>query len=184
MATSRPWRVTTPPPIKEVVLAEDHVNTKLDVPPILPPEQTGALVRAELEKRHFEEGEGGVMTRERGGVKVEVRPPTGEVTISVEASEEIEPPPSRPSPCGCRMRDALQEGIRQSSRERNDRQGRLQRAVTSRLEGSLPRLGCELEGVAARVTAEALKQKAAQMGEIKQITEDPQTGSLTIVVEV
>ena len=34
------------------------------------------------------------------------------------------------------------------------------------------------------MTAEALKIKAAQMGQIKEITEDPQSGSLTIVVEV
>jgi hypothetical protein len=35
-----------------------------------------------------------------------------------------------------------------------------------------------------RVTAEALKRKAAQIGAIKEITEDAQTGSLTIKVEV
>ena len=29
-----------------------------------------------------------------------------------------------------------------------------------------------------------LKRKAAQMGQIKAITEDPETGSLTLVVEV
>ena len=35
-----------------------------------------------------------------------------------------------------------------------------------------------------RVTAEALKIKAAPMGQIKEITEDEEAGSLTIVVEV
>ena len=34
------------------------------------------------------------------------------------------------------------------------------------------------------VTREALKQKAAQLGQIKEMTEDPQSGSLTIKVEV
>ena len=33
-------------------------------------------------------------------------------------------------------------------------------------------------------TAEALKQKAAQLGQIKEMTEDPQSGSMTIVLEV
>jgi hypothetical protein len=41
-----------------------------------------------------------------------------------------------------------------------------------------------LDQVVNRVTAEALKRKAAQMGRIKEMTEDPQAGSLTIVVEV
>ena len=35
-----------------------------------------------------------------------------------------------------------------------------------------------------KVTADALKVKAAQLGQIKEMTEDPQAGSLTIVVEV
>jgi hypothetical protein len=38
--------------------------------------------------------------------------------------------------------------------------------------------------VVNRVTAEALKRKAASLGQIKEMTEDPQAGSLTIVVEV
>jgi hypothetical protein len=45
-------------------------------------------------------------------------------------------------------------------------------------------LGCEVEGVIHRVTVEALKRKASQLGEIKQMTEDPKSGSLTIVVTV
>ena len=35
-----------------------------------------------------------------------------------------------------------------------------------------------------RITAEALKKKAASLGQIKEMTEDPQSGSLTITVEV
>jgi len=42
----------------------------------------------------------------------------------------------------------------------------------------------EMDEVVNRVTAEALKRKAAQLGQIKEMTEDPQAGSLTIVVEV
>jgi hypothetical protein len=38
--------------------------------------------------------------------------------------------------------------------------------------------------VVHQVTKEALKQKAAQLGAIKEITEDPKNGSMTIVVEV
>lgn len=41
-----------------------------------------------------------------------------------------------------------------------------------------------LQHVINRVTATALKRKAVQLGEIKQLTEDESTGNLTIVLEV
>ena len=52
-----------------------------------------------------------------------------------------------------------------------------------KLEGQLQDLRQELDEAVNRVTAEALKRKAAQMGQIKEMTED-ETGNLTIVVEV
>ena len=185
MASGRPWKLTAAPPLKKTVVADDHVETTIDLPPFVPPEEAAALLRAELERRHFEEDEGGRMARERNGMCVEVAPDGGGVRISAEASNEVELPPNNPSPCSCRMRDRLQEGLSSlQQRTLSSEQERLQRAVTSRLEGSLARLGCELEGIAHRVTAEALKAKARRLGEVKQITEDPQAGSLTIVVEV
>ena len=185
MASGRPWKLTAQPPVKGAVVADDCVETKIDLPPLLPPGEAAGLLRQELARRHFEEGEGGSMSRERDGVKVTVDPPSGAVRVSVEASEEVELPPENPSPCSCRMRDRLREGLSASQRGAlGSARERLQRAVTSRLEGSLARLGCELEGIAHRVTAEALKAKAGRLGEVKQITEGPQAGSLTIVVEV
>lgn len=185
MASGRPWKLTAAPPVHKTVVAEDHVETKIDLPPFVPPEEAVALLREELRRRHFAEGEGGAMVQQRNGVRVEVGPPGGGVRISVEASEEVELPPDNPSPCSCRMRDKLEEGLSAAQqRPLSGERERLQRAVTSRLEGSLARLGCELEGIAHRVTAEALKAKARRLGEVKQITEDPQAGSLTIVVEV
>ena len=61
--------------------------------------------------------------------------------------------------------------------------------VVARIEAAeaLGRLGDlrrELDQDVNRVTAEALKRRAAQIGQIKEMTEDPQSGSLTIVVEV
>ena len=56
--------------------------------------------------------------------------------------------------------------------------------MTDQLEAQLGDLRQELDQAVNRVTAEALKRKAAQLGQIKEITEDPQAGSLTIVVEV
>jgi len=48
----------------------------------------------------------------------------------------------------------------------------MQTAVTDQLEAQLGGLRAELDQAVNRVTAEALKRKAAQLGQIKQITED------------
>ena len=61
---------------------------------------------------------------------------------------------------------------------------RLQGEATEQLEGALADVRKELNDAVNAVTREALKRKAAQMGEIKEMSEDPEAGSLTIKVEV
>jgi uncharacterized protein YicC (UPF0701 family) len=63
-------------------------------------------------------------------------------------------------------------------------QTRLQTEATEKLEKHLAELQPELGEVVNKVTRDALKQKAAQIGQVKDIAEDPKTGSLTIKVEV
>ncbi len=83
------------------------------------------------------------------------------------------------------MRESLREELqRDLQKKAADKETGLQTKVTDRLEAQLGGLRQELDQAVNRVTAEALKRKAAQLGQIKEITEDPQAGSLTIVVEV
>jgi hypothetical protein len=60
----------------------------------------------------------------------------------------------------------------------------LREDLTRRLEGRLRDLKQELDGVTNRVTAEALKVRARQLGTVEEISEDPATGSLTIKVRL
>jgi hypothetical protein len=176
MANSRPWKLTARPPVRRTVVAEDHVTVKIEIPPILPPERQGDILAGVLRRRGFrDDPEGGTLSRERGGVEVTVEPDSGEVTVRAEAEVELPPPPPD-NPCTCRARESL----RAEERSQTD----LQREVTRRLEGVVSKLGCELEGVAAETTRQALKEKAAELGEVKEITEDPRSGDLTIVVAV
>ncbi|MCA9062129.1 MAG: hypothetical protein KDA96_03700, partial [Planctomycetaceae bacterium] len=69
-------------------------------------------------------------------------------------------------------------------KQAQSREQKLTQQATEELENVLRDLQCELDGVVNRVTAQALKQKAATLGEIKQITEDTENGSMTIVLEV
>jgi hypothetical protein len=62
--------------------------------------------------------------------------------------------------------------------------GRLQQQATEALERHLDELRPELGRVVNKVTRDALKQKAAQLGTITELAEDAESGSLTIKVEV
>jgi hypothetical protein len=187
MSTSRPYRITVKETYQKILVAEDSVRTKLELLPILPPERTSAILAQALKDRGFTE-EGVALVRERRGVRTEIDPGTGQVTVSARASEAIDLSregdlPSC-SPCAERARTALREGLREKLRSEAEARNRdLQTQLTDRLEGALGELGCELERVVAQVTAEALTEKAASLGEIKQITHD-KGGAMTIVVKV
>jgi hypothetical protein len=177
--------------LNRVIRAEDHVSTQLELLQILPPEVMARLLRAELEKRGFK-SEGDELVREQDGVVVTVDPATGTVTVHAEAAEEVELKGERTTWAGDeggrdakRAREAAKRDLqRELEGKAGSHREKLQSQVTDRLEAQLGDLRKELNQAVNRVTAEALKQKAAQLGQIKEMTEDPQSGSMTIVLEV
>jgi hypothetical protein len=188
---SRAYRINVRETLNRVIRAEDHVSTQLELLEILPPEVMAQLLRAELEKRGFEL-KGEELVREQDGVRVTVDPATGTVTVHAESAEEVELKGERIGWAGDhdgrdskRVREATKQELR---KELEGKAGvhreKLQSQVTDRLEAQLGDIRKELHQAVNRVTAEALKQKAAQLGQIKEMTEDPQSGSMTIVLEV
>jgi hypothetical protein len=177
--------------MNRVLRATDHVSTQLELLEILPPEQMAELLAAELEAKGFER-DGKTLVREQGGVVVTVDPETGTVTVRAEAAQEVELEAKRDGWAGDQDgRAAKTEKQRLSKELQKDlekkadaERARLQSQVTDRLEAQLADVKQELNQAVNRVTAEALKQKAAQLGQIKELTEDPQSGSMTIVLEV
>jgi hypothetical protein len=187
MSSSRPYRIIVRETLQKILVAEDSVQTKLDLPPILPPEQTSEILTRVLEERGFH-SEGDTLVRERRGVRAEVDPGTGQVIVSARASEEVDLSDEGElpgcTPCADRARESLRQGLREKlAGEADARKRDLQTRTTERLEGALGELGCELERVAHQVTAAALKKKAASLGQIKRISQDS-SGAVTIVVEV
>ena len=65
-----------------------------------------------------------------------------------------------------------------------ERQEAMQRDVSSRLEQGLRDVRRQLDQLIDSVTIEALKRKATQLGDIREIAEDRQSGSLRIVLEL
>jgi hypothetical protein len=190
VATSRPYRITVKETLNKMLVAEDSVRTRMDLPPVLPPEQNGQILARVLREHGFgDSGGGGTLVRENRGVRAEVDPGTGEVTVSaddreaVDLSDEGDLPAC--TPCAERAKESLRQGLREKlERQAGERERDLQTRVTDRLERALAELGCELERVSNQVAATALRIKAASLGEIKHISHDNETGAVTIVVEV
>jgi hypothetical protein len=188
---SRAYRIAVRESQNRVIRAEDHVCTDLEILEVLPPEQMAGLLADELARRGFER-DGERMVRKQKGVAVAVDVNTGTITVSAEASEEATIEVSREGrayddvgPHASQVRESLKkEAQKDIDRKAGEKTAALQSKVTDRLEGELTDLRQEMDQVVNRVTAEALKRKAAQLGQIKEMTEDPQAGSLTIVVEV
>jgi hypothetical protein len=191
MIMSRAYRIKVRESLKRVVRARDHVSTQLEVLEILPAREMAELLSQELQGRGFQQ-QGEELVRQRDGVTVRVDPRTGTVTIQAEASEHVHLEGEKEGrayddagPDAKRVKKGLEEGLRKDlEKQAQEHAGKLQSQVTDRLERQLADLRQELDQAVNRVTAEALKRKAAQMGQIKELTEDPQTGSMTIVLEV
>lgn len=188
---SRAYRVSVRETRHRTIRAEDHVRTQLEILEVLPPDQMAGLLADELERRGFER-RGSRLIRNQNGVTVTVETTTATVTVAAEASEQTTVEAERSDRAyddvgqhAQVVRENLKKMLEKDiERKVEEKTAGLQTKVTDRLEGELNGVRQELDQVVHRVTAEALKRKAAQMGQIKELTEDPQAGSLTIVVEV
>jgi hypothetical protein len=188
---SRSYRISVRESVNKVIKAEDSVKTQLEILEVLPPEQMAGLLSDELEKRGFER-EGNTLVRREEGVTISVDVNTGTVTVAVEGSEATKVEGERAGrayddvgPHASQVRENLRKELQKDLEKKvEEKRSQLQGKLTDQLEGQLSDLRQELDQVVNRVTAEALKRKAASLGQIKELTEDPQTGSMTIVVEV
>lgn len=188
---SRAYRIRVRETLKRDLTASDEICSDLELLEILPKEQMGALLEAELKGRGFEEKDG-KLTRKGGDVTVEIDAKEGTVSVRSEKGEEVELETNkegwgyddegpRSESVKKRLSDEAKKDLERRAEEKRER---LQGQATEKLEKELCDLQGELDGVVNRVTAEALKEKARQMGEIKEISEDTEAGSLTIKVEV
>lgn len=188
---SRAYRIKVSQTLDRTLRAEDSVSTHLEILEILPATEMAGLLSAELEATGFRR-ERGLLVREQDGVVITVDPNTGEVTVRAEACEDVRLQGEKTGssydevgPSGKAVREQLNKDLQSNlERQAKEKESVLQGQVTDRLEGRLIDLSRELDGAVNRATAEALKIKAAQLGQIKEISEDKEAGSLTIVVEV
>lgn len=187
---SRAYRVSVQESLQRILRAEDHVSCQLEMLEILPCEEMSRLLAEELVKLGFVV-EGDTAKRKEKEITIEVDLPSATVTVQAAADKSVDLKNAKER----RVMDdrggiaAAEAKLREEAKRELEAQGEqvqslLQRQVTDQLESHLGDIRKELEGAANRATAEALKKRAAQLGQIKSISEDPEAGSLTIVVEV
>lgn len=187
---SRSYRISIRESLRRVIRASDHVTSQLELLEILPPEQMAEILAAELGSRGFKRS-GQRAIRNDQGTTVDIDLTTGDVTVRAEGQEQLALSEEKdalvyddagPNERAVRERESakLRETMEADAKAR---QSVLQKQLTDRLEGELADIRKELDQAVNRATATALKQKAAQMGQIKSLSEEP-NGSLTIVVEV
>jgi hypothetical protein len=189
---SRAYRITVKESETRHLKAGDEISTQLEILEILPPEDMATLLKEELKKRGFKEQDDGTMVRKDGDVTVKVNPCDGEVSVKAQTAEVISQEARRDAtgfndvgPGENSLRDRVREQLKQDLEKKFDQeQNRLQTKATEQLEKHLQEIQPEISQVVNQVTRDALKQKAQQMGTVKEISEDAESGSLTIKVEV
>ena len=189
---SRAYRISVRESLRKVVVGRDHVSTQLEILELLPREQMAALLAEELKGRGFVK-QGDVHVRETDGVSITINSETGEVAVAGQVAQQLELHSDKVGWADrdggrlqkAQVKDQLRKQAQEELSRRADEQAAaLKTRATAKLEAALGDVRAELDGVVNRVTATALKTKAAQLGEIRQITEDPNSGSMTIVLEV
>jgi tryptophan 2,3-dioxygenase len=189
---SRAYRIKVRESLQRVIRATDHVSTQLEVLEILPADQMAQLLGEELERRGFQR-RGKSLSRKHQGITIQIDPETATVTVLAEAKDRVELQAEKNAVLDRdlgrahaeKAKEAARQELRQDLEKKSaQKETEIQQQVTEKLEGSLADLCQELNQVVNRVTAEALKKKAAQIGQIKEMTEDRDSGALTIVLEV
>jgi len=189
---SRAYRLRVRESIRRVIRGSDRISTQLELLDILPRPAMAARLAAELAARGFIE-EDGKLVRRQAGITISIDAATGEVEVRSEVVRDVEVSGDKQGSAdedrGQLHRRQVEQKLREQLRAELEGQAdaksdALRQEATHALESALRDLQGELDGVVNRVTAAALKEKAAQLGEIRQLTEDVEAGSMTIVLEV
>ncbi len=189
---SRAYRISVSESVRRHVRVSDGIRTHLELLDVVPADTMCELLAAELGQRGFElDGDEMVRTDDDG---VEIRigvkgQNAGEVTVRVAREKDVDIKVEKSQRTYEETADSAREDLRKQvaqaiERRAEDEEAQLSAEVTETLERKLHDLRRELDQIGNRVTAEALKVRARQLGEVREISEDPETGSLTIKVRV
>jgi FtsH ternary system domain X5 len=185
---SRAYRISVKESLSRHVQVDDGVCSSLELMPILPKERMRELLAVELEQKGFKRVAQSATRNDGAGITTSVNLDTGEVSVTAEGHADVALATERTAVVDTvqatdkeqQLRSAAQASLEREAKAEEDA---LRKKVTSQLEGTLRNLKEELDGVVNRVTGNALKQRAAELGQVEEIHEEA-NGSLTIKVRV
>lgn len=188
---SRAYRIRVKESMSEDLAASDEICSDLEILEILPGDTMADLLSEQLKGRGFKECDG-KLHREKDGVTVIVDPKSGEVSVKAVKEEHVELETEAEGwgyddvgPKENAIKKNLTEAAKADlARRARKQQERLQSEATEALEGVMADVRGELNDAVNAITREALKRKAAELGRIKEMTEDEAAGTLTIKVEL
>ena len=184
---SFPYRVTVSRTVQETVREKDQSKNKIDLTPILESGRMGDLLVEALEKRGFEKQADGTLVRTRDGVTETFDPKTMEVTATTEATGEIKKEKTVEARGDSWRREEAERSRRHveaevgarvekeiaiTDAERQEKKRELASEAAKRLSDSESRRMQDLNEATLDVYAEALKEKARTLGEVKEVTEN------------
>lgn len=189
---SRAYKIEVKESEQRVIRASDEICTTLELLDILPPEATADLLKKELKSRNFKEAENGTMVREDKNQIVTVDPCSGEVVVKtiVESDKKVEVKREGVAVDDIRdSREKVTKKLKERAQEEiqkefDSEQKKSQSKATEHLEKAIADLQPEINDIVNKITRESLKAKAAQMGRIQEITENAESGEMTIKIEV
>lgn len=199
------YRITVTRTVSETVKGKDRSTNRVQLTEILPPERMKEMLGRALEKKGFKKQADGTWIRTSSGVTETFNPETMEVTAQAEAKGDIKKQKSVQAAGDARdLRDAghqrahveaevgarLEKEIAVSEAERKAKQSELEAEARKQLEETEAKRGKDLHEATLDVYAEALKEKARTLGEVKEMHESKRSDGaggqdyeLTIKVE-
>ena len=187
---SRIYRIALTESTRRHVRVEDGVRTHLQILDVLPRPQLADLLRKALIEKGFEaDPEGDLVRVEADGIEVRVDCATGQVDLTLATDAELERKITREVALDTdwgeegktRARAAIRQGLEQ---EIDDEAEAMRDTLTKRLEGRLGDLRVELDKITNRVIADGLKIRAGQLGQIVEVDDRLEEGSITIKVKL
>lgn len=168
------WRPVTYHDVSRQVETTDAIEMDVGMLEILPEGAMTALLREELAASGWSKGQDGEMSRKFGEVAVTLAPDGRTVTVRAAASKQVKTRATSQEQANSRLDAAGKQAERDLAQE-----------VARRLGAHEGEIRGELQAALQKVYVEALRQKAASMGQIESVHEGRGAdGELELTIKV
>jgi len=185
---SRAYRIRVADTLRQHAEIKDGIRTRLELLPVLPAERMAAILKSQLEARGFT-CDGAVATRELGegvSIRVDIESSHIEIVMAEELALQVSGELSQvveEEEAEQREKQLQQALAAQLCSKVDEAQDEARQALTQKLKRRLGDIQQELDQLVNATIATALKEKAAQLGEVEEVVES-EDGSISIRINL